>query len=63
MIPHHPCNTIPEASFEQETSDAVLKQARKLRWIGLDDEANRTQRMLQPSALAGSILTAPRDTD
>jgi hypothetical protein len=59
----HPREAIPEVPLDQQVSDALLKQARKLRWMGLEDEANRTQRSLQKSALAGSVLTAPRETD
>lgn len=58
-----PRETIPEVPPERQIPDTLLKQARKLRWMGLDDEANRAQMMLQTSALAGSILTTPRDTD
>jgi hypothetical protein len=60
---YHPREAIPEVPLDQQLSDTLLKQARKLRWMGLDDEANRTQRSLQQSALAGSVLTAPRETD
>jgi hypothetical protein len=59
----HPREAIPEVPLDQQVSDTLLKQARKLRWMGLDDEANHTQRSLQKSALAGSVLTAPRETD
>jgi hypothetical protein len=58
-----PREAIPEVPPERQIPDTLLKQARKLRWMGLDDEANRAQMMLQTSALAGSILTTPRDTD
>lgn len=60
---HYPREATPEVPPEQQISDALLKQARKLRWMGLDDEANRAQRSLQQSALAGSVLTVPRETD
>lgn len=60
---HHPREAIPEVPSGQQIADTLLKQARKLRWMGLDDEANRTQRSLQQSALGGSVLTAPRETD
>jgi len=60
---HHLHEAIPEVPPEQQISDTLLKQARKLRWMGLDDEANRAQSVLQRSALAGSVLTAPRETD
>lgn len=60
---YHPREAIPEVPMEQQACDELLKQARKLRWMGLDDEANRTQRSLRQSALAGSVLTAPRETD
>jgi hypothetical protein len=52
-----------EVFLEQTAADALLKRARKLRWMGLDDEADRTQESLQRSALSGSVLTSPRETD
>jgi hypothetical protein len=60
---HGTHETIPEVPSEQQISDALLKQARKLRWMGLDDEATRTQKTLRQSELAGGVLTAPRETD
>jgi hypothetical protein len=59
----HPREAIPEVPSELQVSDALLKQARKLRWMGLNEEADRTQTSLQQSALAGSVLTVPRETD
>jgi hypothetical protein len=59
----HAGERIPEVPVEQQTYDVLLKRARKLRWIGLEEEADRTQRVLCDADLAGSILTLPRETD
>lgn len=60
---HHAGERIPEVPFEQQASDELLKRTRKLRWIGLEEEANLMQGRLCGAALAGSILTSPRETD
>jgi hypothetical protein len=60
---HHAAERIPEVPVEQQAYDALLKRARKLRWIGLEEEANRTQGVLCDADLAGSILTLPHETD
>jgi hypothetical protein len=48
---------------EQRTPAQLEKRIRKLRWIGLVDEAECLQMELSRSAHAGSVLTMPRETD
>jgi len=49
----------------QAASNALVKLIRKLRWMGMDDEAERVQRTVLPlEALPlDSVVAGPRDTD
>jgi len=49
----------------QAASNALVKLIRKLRWMGMDDEAERVQRtVLSLEALSlDSVVAGPRDTD
>lgn len=60
---HHVREHVPDVPIEQKTFDEHLKRARKLRWIGLEEEANQLQKDLGRASCAGSILTIPRETD
>jgi hypothetical protein len=53
-------NSIPDA---ERTSDEIVKLIRKLRWIGLDAEANALSAKLRGIELGCSTLYMPRDTD
>ena len=46
-------------------SNEMVKLVRKLRWIGMDDEAQKLQRELtQREAMpADSVVATPRETD
>lgn len=59
----HVRESLPDVLVEQRTSDELTKLIRKLRWMGLEEEAQQTQRMLSEVELAGGILTEPHDTD
>jgi hypothetical protein len=55
----------PDVSIEQRRSSELVKLIRKLRWMGMGDEAERMQMQLaliggQP---ADSVLAAPHETD
>jgi hypothetical protein len=55
----------PEVSAEQRTSNELIKLIRKLRWMGMEKEAEGVQKHL---ALCGhrpadSVLASPPDTD
>lgn len=47
----------------QRTSSELLKLARKLRWMGIEDEADRVQSTLRMTGQAGRVLSAHRETD
>jgi hypothetical protein len=53
----------PDVSAEQRTSGELLKLARKLRWIGMDKEADQMQSTLRMVEFAGGVLSAHRETD
>jgi hypothetical protein len=50
---------------DHELSDELLKLIRKLRWVGMDDDARRLQRVvgMLPANERGSILAEPPETD
>jgi hypothetical protein len=54
-----------EVSSEQRAASELVKRIRKLRWIGLDDDADRVQAELNARGLpaADSVIAMPRDTD
>ena len=52
----------PDVSVEQRSSDELTKRARKLRWMGFEQEAERTQPMLSEGVPAGGVLSAPNET-
>jgi hypothetical protein len=55
----------PSDSAEQHASNDLIRLIRKLRWIGMDDEAKRIQTELKHRAVPAedSVLARPRDTD
>ena len=52
-----------EISTERETASQLVKRIRKLRWMGMDDEAKRLEAALDRIDHAECVLAAPRDTD
>ena len=57
--------TIALATAEQRASNELVKLITKLRWMGLDEEANCIERRLLSSPIrpGESVLAQPRDTD
>ncbi len=41
----------------------IIRLLGKLRWIGMDDEAEELQAKTQESGLIGGVLTVPHETD
>jgi hypothetical protein len=54
-----------ERSSEQRASDELVRLIRKLRWIGLESEAESMERELTTRAVpaADSVVATPRETD
>ena len=54
-----------DASAEQRASNNLIRLIRKLRWMGMDDEAKHAQTELMQRAVPAedSVLARPRDTD
>jgi hypothetical protein len=49
---------------EQRTSNELVKLIRKLRWMGMEEEAERAQDELTVRRTAAdSVVASPRDTD
>ena len=57
--------TAVEAATEEPQPDQVVKLIRKLRWIGLENEAKELQHALEglPSPRRGSLVAGPHSTD
>ena len=54
----------PEVSAEQRTSSELVKRIRKLRWMGMEREAEALQATLcRRERSTDSVLAAPADTD
>jgi hypothetical protein len=55
----------PESSPSETTSSALLKLVHKLRWAGMDEEAERLLKDFKRKRVAAhnSVLATPNDTD
>jgi hypothetical protein len=53
----------PEVAARQRVRNEFIKCIRKLRWIGLEEEAKRLQIELRGIEPAISALPGPQDTD
>ena len=55
----------PNRLAEQQASNELVKLIRKLRWMGLEEEAERVEDelVLRRVAAADSVIAAPRETD
>jgi len=58
-------NKPPNVPAEQRTSDELVKLIRKLRWMGMEEEAERVETKLAHSDVeaADCVLAASRETD
>jgi hypothetical protein len=54
-----------ERSSEQRASNDIVKLIRKLRWVGLENEAGSMERELTARAVpaADTVIAIPRETD
>jgi hypothetical protein len=54
-----------EVTTEQREAAEVIKLIRKLRWIGMENEAQELQDVLSglPSPRTGSLVAGPHSTD
>jgi hypothetical protein len=53
----------PDVSAEHRASNELIKLIRKLRWIGMEKEAEGVETALRGVSPADSVLAAPHDTD
>jgi hypothetical protein len=55
----------PDVSVKQRKSNELVKMIRKLRWMGMEEEAKRIQTELTHADVgpADSVVAAPRETD
>jgi hypothetical protein len=53
----------PDVAHEQRAACDLVKRIRKLRWMGMEEEAERLQAELRRSKQSDSVLAAPVDTD
>jgi hypothetical protein len=58
----HPGKSIDRV-IEPDRSSELVKLIRKLRWIGMEREAERLQRELRRAPASDSVLASPRETD
>jgi hypothetical protein len=55
--------TRPDVSVEERLASEFTKRIRKLRWMGMDDEARQLQCALRHARVTDTLLAAPYDTD
>ena len=55
----------PDVPAEQKATAELIKRIRKLRWVGMEDEADllRTELACRGIAAADVVLAEPCDTD
>jgi hypothetical protein len=53
----------PEVAFAERTPGELVSLIKKLRWIGLEEEAARIQILLRRADAAANLLSGPWDTD
>ena len=55
----------PDISSEQRKSNELVRLIRKLRWMGMEEEAGRVQTELAQCGVrrADSVLATPHETD
>ena len=63
VLPEQP--KLPDVSAEQHASDDLIKLIRKLRWMGMLEEAERVemQLMLRRARPTDSVVATPQETD
>jgi hypothetical protein len=54
---------LADSSGEQRSASELVERIRKLRWMGMEDEAQRLQIALRRIKHTDCVLAAPRDTD
>jgi hypothetical protein len=53
----------PETQQDKQASVQLVRRIRKLRWIGLTEEAERLQKELEQTVACDCVLAMPRETD
>jgi hypothetical protein len=54
---------LPDVSAQQRTSVELAKRIRKLRWIGMEQEAERLQIALSSASPQDRVFAEPHDKD
>jgi hypothetical protein len=58
-----PDKIAPEVPPAPRAATELIKRIRKLRWIGMDEEADLLQLQLESCGAAPVVVAAPKDTD
>jgi hypothetical protein len=53
----------PEAALAERTPGELVNLIKKLRWIGMEEEAARIQILLRRADATATLLSGPWDTD
>ncbi len=53
----------PTTQLEHATSDELVRLIRKLRWVGMESDAEALQILLRSLEATDSVLAGPVDTD
>lgn len=68
MLQHRPSQNLPsqkQSSANATASNETIKLIRKLRWIGMEEEAKKLEHELaeREGTTADCVVASPRDTD
>jgi hypothetical protein len=63
MIEFELSQSSPQIEPEKRASSDLVKLILKLRWIGMEDEAQMLQRSLRAMRSGATVLAGPIDTD
>jgi hypothetical protein len=54
---------VPDVSADQRASNEMIKLIRKLRWMGMEGEADQLRSALIGKPRTDSVVAEPRETD
>jgi hypothetical protein len=58
-----PAGEIPDVPADPRASNDMIKLIRKLRWVGMESEAERLRSSLAGMPQLDSVVAEPRETD
>jgi len=63
LLAREQAKDLPDVSPDQRASNDIIKLIRKLRWMGMEGEAERLRSALAGIPRLDSVVAEPRETD